>query len=85
MFEAEDYRILVLPFLSYNLHDTRLFLVYCYPVGIWYTNQDVGAPDQAVTLIFSKGLARLWVSPRVLSNVWWDSPLSGKNLIYRRM
>ena len=55
------------------------FLVYWYPVGFWYTNQGLGAPDQAVTLILSKGLSKTpWSCPRVLSNVWWYSSLSGQ-------
>ncbi len=40
--------MLVLLSLSCNLYDNQLCLVHQYPIGIWYTNQDLGAPDMAV-------------------------------------
>ncbi len=40
--------MLVLLFLSCNLHDNRLWLIYQYPIGVWYANQDLGAPAQAI-------------------------------------
>ena len=55
MVETQDYRMLVLSFLSCDLHDNQLFLVYLYPVGFWYTNQSLGAPDQAVPFDLVKG------------------------------
>ena len=58
MVETEDYGMLVLSFyhVFFMIID---YFCFWYPVGFWYTNQGLGAPDQAVPLILSKGLARL--------------------------
>ncbi len=34
--------------LSCILHDNQILLIYMYPVGIRYANQDLNVPDKAV-------------------------------------